>query len=113
PVANNWSNLGIAQLRAGDLNASIASFEMAEKLSMGDLGHRFFLAMAYWQNGEQLKAHQAYEQGVKWMETNTPDSEEYHRFRSEAEEMMQLPSSDKSSRSGASALEGRKNRKLY
>ena len=100
PVPNHWSNLGVAQLRAGNLSASIASLETADELTKGDYAHRFFLAMAYWQNGEQLRAHQAYEQGVKWTEANEPDSEEFHRFRAEAEEWMQLPLSEESSMSG-------------
>jgi serine/threonine protein kinase/tetratricopeptide (TPR) repeat protein len=87
--ANNWGNLGVARWRAGELKGAVEALEKADGLSPdGDMAHRFFLAMAYWQIGEKGKARTAYEQGERWMEEKGPASEELRRFRAEAETVL-------------------------
>ena len=87
-LPNHWSNLGIALLRAGDAKAAAQTLEKADQMWTGsDLRRRFFLAMAYWQLGEQDKARLAYEQAVQWMDKNQPDNEDQRRFRAEAAEL--------------------------
>lgn len=86
---NHWSNLGVALWRAGDLKTAIETLEKADRMHKnGDLQHRFFLAMAYWQIGEKDKARQAYDQAVEWMDKHPPKHGELRRFRAEAEEML-------------------------
>src|SRR5262249_14608110 len=90
-IPNNWSNLGVAQLRTGDAKAAVETFEKADKMwPGGDNQHRFFLAMAYWQVGEKEKARTAYKQGVQWMDKNEPTNEEFRQFRAEAEAVLQV-----------------------
>jgi Flp pilus assembly protein TadD len=87
----HWSNLGVALLRAGDAKGAALALEKADQMQKGgDLAHRFFLAMAYWQTGEKDKARRAYEQGIQWMEKHRPNDEEFRRFRAEAGELLQI-----------------------
>ncbi len=86
---NHWSNLGVALWRAGDVKTAVETLEKADSMYKdGDHFHRFFLAMAYWQVGENDKARQAYRQAVEWMGKHQPKHVELHRFRAEAEELL-------------------------
>jgi serine/threonine-protein kinase len=87
--AQHWSNLGVALLRGEEYQAAVESLEKADQMSSGgDLDHRFFLAMAYWQFGEQEKARLAFEQGTQWLDKERPDNDEQRRFRAEAAELL-------------------------
>jgi WD40 repeat protein/serine/threonine protein kinase/tetratricopeptide (TPR) repeat protein len=89
--AANWSNLGVARYRAGNVKAAVTDLEKADRMRPGgDLPHRFFLAMAYWKVGEKEKARKAYGQGVLWMLTNRHKVDEQRRFRVEAEELLEI-----------------------
>ena len=86
-----WSTLGVAQYRASQPQAAIASLKKSmELMSGGDSRHWFFLAMAHWQLGDKVEAHKWYDQAVKWMEKNQPKAEELRRFRAEASELLEL-----------------------
>lgn len=79
----------MALWRAGDLKTAVETLEKADRMYKdGDLPHRFFLAMAYWQIGEKDKARRAYDQAVEWMDKHQPKHEQFHRFRAEAAELL-------------------------
>jgi serine/threonine protein kinase/tetratricopeptide (TPR) repeat protein len=88
-VINVWSNLGVAQYRAGQWKEARAALEKADHLAnRGDYFHRFFLAMAQWQLGNKEEARKSYDQAVQWMDKNLAQNEELRRFRAEAEELL-------------------------
>ncbi len=87
-----WNTLGVAQYRAGDGRAALASLQRSLELRQGGDGFTwFFLAMAHWQLGEKRDACYGYNQAVRWMEKNEPAlakdpsyGEQLARFRAEA-----------------------------
>ena len=86
-----WSTLGVAQYRASQPQAAIASFKKSmELMSGGNSRHWFVLSMAHWQLGNKDEAQKWYDQAVKWMEKNQPKAEELRRFRAEASELLEL-----------------------
>lgn len=86
------NTLGVAQYRAGQWEAAIASLK--ESLELQGDNHKgnsfdfFFLAMAHWQLGNQAEARQWYVKGVESMKESQPDNEEITRFRAEAAELF-------------------------
>ncbi len=88
--ANHWCNLGVAEYRAGNWQDSVDAFRQADVLigGDGDRQHRFFLAMAHWQLGNQAQAHEAYEQAIAWLSENNINDGEQIRFRDEAESLL-------------------------
>jgi tetratricopeptide (TPR) repeat protein len=97
-IGGLWNTLGAAQYRAGDWQAAVAAFNKSMELRNGGDAHDwFFLAMVHWRLGERDKARQRYEQAVQWIEKNNQalttqptHGEELRRFRSEAEEVLEL-----------------------
>jgi uncharacterized protein HemY len=93
-----WNTFGAAQYRAADWQAAVAAFNKSMELRNGGDAHDwFFLAMAHWRLGERDKARQRYDQAVQWIEKNNQAlatqprlTEELRRFRSEAEEVLEL-----------------------
>ena len=93
-----WKTLGVAHYRAGDWKAAVAALHKSVKLRQGgDAVDDLFLAMAHWQLGNREQARRAYEQAVQWLEKNKEtlekhkaQAEELRRFRSEAEEVLEL-----------------------
>ncbi len=82
----------MAQFRAGDPTAAIEALSRSVEFE-GTCGapNGFFLAMAYWQLGEEEKARQHYSKAVEWMENNKDlyeVGEERDRFRAEAAELL-------------------------
>jgi hypothetical protein len=59
-----------------------------EFYSGGNAGDFYFLAMAYWQSGDQPKARQWLNQAVKWTQKYQQKNEELCRFRAEAEALI-------------------------
>jgi serine/threonine protein kinase/predicted Zn-dependent protease len=92
PRANRtWNTLAVAQYRAGDPKASIATFEKSMKLgSGGDSFDWFFLAMAHWQLGRKEEARKWYDKAVAWMDKHQPHNNEWRRFREEAAELLDV-----------------------
>jgi tetratricopeptide (TPR) repeat protein len=80
-----WNTLGVAQYRAGDWKAAIASLEKSMELrSGGDSFDWFFLAMAHAQCGERERARAFFDRAGKGMERMKPQAEELRRLRAEA-----------------------------
>jgi tetratricopeptide (TPR) repeat protein len=88
-AGNNWSNLGVAQYRAGRWKEALAALEKANQLANGgDHWHRFFLAMTQWKLGHKEEARKSYDQALQWMDKNEPHHEQLQRFLVEAAELL-------------------------
>ena len=89
-VANDWSNLGVAQYRAGNFTDAVAALERAARQKGdGDLYHKCFLAMAYWRLGRRDQARQSYDRCVEWMAKRpAAKNAELRRFRAEAAALL-------------------------
>jgi len=86
-----WRTLGIAQYRAGKWQDAVEALTKAMELgSGGDSRDWFFLAMVRWQQGDRAQARKWYNQAVEWMEKNLPHDALLRRFRTEAEEVLEL-----------------------
>jgi tetratricopeptide (TPR) repeat protein len=93
-----WNTLGAAHYRAGDYQAAVAALDKSRELSKGgDAGDFLFLAMAHGKLGRHDEARKWYDQAVTWLDTNKerlekdmPLVEELRRFRSEADEVLEL-----------------------
>jgi tetratricopeptide (TPR) repeat protein/serine/threonine protein kinase len=85
------NTLGLAQYRAGDWQAAIATLDKAMGLREGgDSFDWFFLAMAHWRLGEKDRARAWYDRAVEWMDRHQPTNEELRRFRAESAELLGL-----------------------
>jgi superkiller protein 3 len=86
-----WKTLGAAHYRAGHWKDAVAALEKSMELrNGGDAFDWFFLAMAHWQLGAKDEAHKWYDKAVEWMDKNAKDNDELRRFRSEAEEVLEI-----------------------
>jgi tetratricopeptide (TPR) repeat protein len=104
----NWNMLGIARYRAGDWKAATAALEKSIALRKGgDSFDWFFLARARRRRGDEKGARELYDQAVQWMEKNQPKDEELVRFRAEAENVLELKKSSRSSSESALKSSGR------
>jgi hypothetical protein len=87
--ATYWNTLGIAYFRAGDWKAAVHALEQSTELGGGGTSFDyFFLAMAWWQQGDKQQAYQWYHRGNAWMEQHSPDHEVLARFHQEATAML-------------------------
>jgi tetratricopeptide (TPR) repeat protein len=97
-VATFWRTLGVAYYRAGDWQAAIAALNKSRELKRGgDTYDWLFLAMAHRKLGHEVESQKAYAQAVRWLEQNSErlsrdrvQAEELRRFRSGAEEVLEL-----------------------
>jgi serine/threonine protein kinase/Flp pilus assembly protein TadD len=81
--------LGVAQYRAGDWKAAVATLGGAVQTHFGrENGAGFFLAMAHWQLGEKDRARQRYQEALAWTYTHRPKDKELLRFRAEAARLL-------------------------
>jgi tetratricopeptide (TPR) repeat protein len=95
---NNWGTLGAAHYRAGQWKEAIAALDESRSLKPGWDAHAwFFLAMAHRKLGHDDESRKAFDQAILWLESNQEllaknktQAEELRRFRSEAEEVLQL-----------------------
>jgi eukaryotic-like serine/threonine-protein kinase len=93
-----WQTLGVAHYRAGDWETAVAALEKSLELFKGGAGSaQLFLAMAHRQLGNPGVARKAYAQAVQWLEKHKAAldkdrvyAEELRRFRTEAEEVLEL-----------------------
>jgi tetratricopeptide (TPR) repeat protein len=93
-----WNTLGVAHYRAGDWKAAVVAFNKSMLLRRGgDAFDWFFLAMIQQKLGDPAEARKRYDQAVQWVQKNGPAlakdpqvAEELGRFRSEAEEVLEL-----------------------
>jgi hypothetical protein len=87
--ATYWNTLGIAYFRAHDWNSAIHALGHATELGEGGTSFdHFFLAMAWWQQGDKEQARHWYWRGSSWMEEHNPDHEALVRFREEATALL-------------------------
>jgi tetratricopeptide (TPR) repeat protein len=87
--ATYWNTLGIAYFRARDWKAAIHALGQSTELGGGGTSFDFFfLAMAWWQQGDREQAHHWYLRGNAWMEEHNPDHEALLRFREEAAALL-------------------------
>ena len=83
--------LGVAQYRSGHWTKATEVFEKAIDLNKDHFSyHAFFLAMAFWQLDEKLKARAWYDQSVVWMDENLPVDEKLRSIRKEAAELLKV-----------------------
>jgi tetratricopeptide (TPR) repeat protein len=95
---NNWGTLGVAHYRTGDWKAAVAAFDKSREMSKSiDPSERLFYAMAQHKLGNSDESRRAFDQAVQWMQMNKSLLEkdwalanELRRFRSEAEELLEL-----------------------
>jgi serine/threonine protein kinase/Flp pilus assembly protein TadD len=86
-----WNTLGAAQYRAGKWKEAVTALEKSMELrNGGDAVDWFFLAMAHWQLRDKDKARKWYDNAVEWMDKNAKDNDELRRFRTEAEELLEI-----------------------
>jgi serine/threonine protein kinase/Flp pilus assembly protein TadD len=85
-----WNTLGAAYYRARNWKEAVAALEKSMQLSGGNSYDWFFVAMVYWQLGEEEKARQWYDRAVKGMDKNMLYSGELDRIRAEAAELMKI-----------------------
>jgi len=91
-----WNTLGVAQYRAGNWNASVEALQNSMDLSKGGSADDwFFLAMAYWQQGDKEQARKWQDRARAWMEKNKkalendkPHQAELCHFQAEAAELI-------------------------
>jgi tetratricopeptide (TPR) repeat protein len=96
--SNYWGTLGTAHYRAGDWKAAILAVGTSMEISKGGNAYDWFiLAMSHWKLGEHPEARKHYHQALQWMKENEAtlakdmgQAEELRRFRSEAEEVLEL-----------------------
>jgi uncharacterized protein HemY len=88
-----WHALGAAQYRAGHWKAALEALQKARQIPPNKRRFNgFFLAMAYWQVGNQQEARRWYEQGVRWLlEDRTAPQKDRRRFQAEAARLLGLP----------------------
>jgi serine/threonine-protein kinase len=87
--ANYRNTLGAAFYRSGDDKSAIAELKTAMNLRAGgDSSDWFFLAMAYWREGDAKNAKTWFDRAVNWMDRHSPNDSELRRFRAEAEAML-------------------------
>jgi len=96
PQAHSWHTLGMARYRVGDWPGAIDALKRSREIAPGGADAKdcfFFVAMAWWQLGDQEKARSWYNAAVKRLEEEiNPNNNEWYpdfiRFRAEAEELM-------------------------
>jgi tetratricopeptide (TPR) repeat protein/serine/threonine protein kinase len=96
--SNYWGTLGTAHYRAGNWKEAVAALDKSRELQQRCNAYTWlFLAMAHRKLGNDAQARKCYDQAVEWLEqnrqmlaTDTMQAEELRRFRSEAEEVLEL-----------------------
>src|SRR5262249_7054519 len=94
----HWNTLGVALYRAGDWKAAVAALDKSVQLRKGGSAEDWlFLAVAHWKLDDRAEARKWYDQAVAWLEKNRQalaknarQADELRRFRSEAEEVLEL-----------------------
>jgi serine/threonine protein kinase/uncharacterized protein HemY len=84
-----WGVLGMAQYRAGNWSEAVSALEKARDLTEAR-DTQFFLAMAYWRQGEKKRARQRYVEAIRWMQQHAPGDAWVGSFRAEAAKLMGL-----------------------
>jgi uncharacterized protein HemY len=83
--------LGIAFYRAGDWNGALKELNQSVKLRKeADGYHLFFMAMAHGRLGDSARAHECFDQAVRWMVKTSPKHAELVCYRAEAAELLAI-----------------------
>jgi Flp pilus assembly protein TadD len=90
PQSADYRNtLGVAHYRNGDDKAAVAELHKAIGLRGGGDGcDWFFLAMAYWRQGERDQARQWFDRAAQWMDKYEPHKDELRRLHAEAKALL-------------------------
>jgi tetratricopeptide (TPR) repeat protein len=91
PAAGHlWNTLGVAQYRAGNLQAAVEALAKSNELHKGGqlAFNGFFQAMALWRLDQPNEARQWFDKAVAWMDANAKDNAELLRFRAEAAALL-------------------------
>src|SRR5262249_51938396 len=89
--AEYWTTLGAAHYRAGRPTEAIAALNESMRLNQGgNVADWLFLAMAHGKLDDKETARKWYDQAVQWMEKNPLPNGAVRRFRSEAEELLEI-----------------------
>src|SRR5262249_23087461 len=85
----------MAHYYAGNYREAVAALKRTAALHAGTLSaiegyDWFFLAMAYWQLGNQEEGRRWYDKASVWMEKNYPEHRDLRRFRAEAAALLQI-----------------------
>jgi Protein kinase domain len=84
-----WLNLGWAEYRGGDWEASLVSANKAVDLRKGgEADDRFLCAMANWKVGDKDKAREHYNRGIEWMDKNRPTEGRLRGQQAEVEQLL-------------------------
>ena len=68
-----WGTLGVAYCRTRDWDSALKALEKSSELNAGGAADIwFFRAVAYWEKGEKVQAHQQFDKGVAGMEKDRP-----------------------------------------
>jgi tetratricopeptide (TPR) repeat protein len=101
-ASKRWTALGIARYRESQWQEARSAFDKSLQLGTNSQGGElpwpdaidwFFLAMSNWQLGQKEQARQCYDRAVQGMEkgqTWQTDVAQLHRFRAEAEELLEI-----------------------
>jgi tetratricopeptide (TPR) repeat protein len=93
-----WLSLGAAHYRTGNWQAAVDA--LGQWLELPGAAYRwpcFYLAMAYWQLGDELEARHWYDEALEWMENNQPTPTRLDDLRAEAAELLgidELPTAE-------------------
>jgi tetratricopeptide (TPR) repeat protein len=93
-VRDVWTTLGAAHYRTGAWNDAIAALEKSEAVAPGCFTavDGFFLAMAYWQLGDEKKGREWYAKALPRVETaSQPTRRELALVRSESAGLLGIP----------------------
>jgi tetratricopeptide (TPR) repeat protein len=92
PEAGNLRNtLGVARFRAGDFAGAIEALDESMRLrSGGDVYDWLFLAMAHHSLEDDTEARKYFDRAVEWLKTQSRQDPELVRFRSEAEQLLEV-----------------------
>jgi WD40 repeat protein/serine/threonine protein kinase len=86
------ASLGIVEYRVGDWKAALASLK--KRFELGGAGDvdteaELYLAMTYWQLGDNEQARKAHDQAMRWMDEHpTAEQRLLHRLRAEATKLL-------------------------
>jgi tetratricopeptide (TPR) repeat protein len=88
---NEWSylhTLGVAAFRAHDWDTAAKVLQQATTFTGSGSHVTFFLAMTYWNQGQQKEAQEMYNRAVAWMDQHKPNDPELRKFKNEAKSLL-------------------------
>ena len=83
--------MGVVAYRAGDWKTAAETLKKSNRINGGTGIDCFFLAMTYWQQGDQEEARQWFDHGLAWVENSQSKDPEVRQFHAEAAALLGLP----------------------